>query len=67
MKENLPSPQFCSEVVHEQGESKHKIWVVIGKQKLELPTTFTSLSQGQERVAKKVLEQLRSQSREGAK
>lgn len=56
---SLAAPQFCNEIVtDEKGESKHKVWVVIGKQKYELPTKFNSLSQGQERVAKKVLEQL---------
>ncbi|OCH85385.1 hypothetical protein OBBRIDRAFT_798230 [Obba rivulosa] len=58
----MPTPQFCHEIVKEQAEMKHKVWVVIGKQKLELPVTFSSLSQGQERVAKRVLEQLRSQA-----
>ncbi|KAI0925302.1 hypothetical protein AcV7_005578 [Taiwanofungus camphoratus] len=57
----LPTPQFFHEIVkEEQGESKHKVSVIVGKQKFELPITFSSLSQGQERVAKKVLEQLRS-------
>ncbi|KAJ3537225.1 hypothetical protein NM688_g6720 [Phlebia brevispora] len=60
-KQSLSAPQFCNEVVtDDKGDSKHKVWVIIGKQKYELPIKFNSLSQGQERVAKKVLEQLRS-------
>ncbi|CAL1702719.1 unnamed protein product [Somion occarium] len=59
----LAAPEFRNEIVmNVSGENKHKVWVVIGKQKMELPTTFPSLSQGQEKVAKKVLEQLRSAS-----
>ncbi|KAH9940613.1 hypothetical protein B0H21DRAFT_754394 [Amylocystis lapponica] len=58
----LSNPQFYNELVTEGQETKHKVWVIVGKQRLELPITFSSLSQGQERVAKKVLEQLRSQA-----
>ena len=63
VKENLGTPEFCNEIVtEEKGENKHKVWVIIGKHKHELPIAFDSLSQGQERVAKKVLEQLQKPS-----
>ena len=62
----LSTPQFCNEMVTEGQETRHKVWVIVGKQRLELPITFSSLSQGQERVAKKVLEQLRSQASSAA-
>ncbi|KAI8976408.1 hypothetical protein BD414DRAFT_539383 [Trametes punicea] len=57
----LPTPQFCHEILkgEQAGEPEHKVWVIIGKTKFELPVTFSSLSQGQEKVAKKVLDQLR--------
>ncbi|KAI9059441.1 hypothetical protein FKP32DRAFT_1606126 [Trametes sanguinea] len=57
----MPDPQFHSEIVkgEKAGEPKHNVWVIIGKTKFELPVTFPSLSQGQEKVAKKVLDQLR--------
>ncbi|OBZ72869.1 putative transporter C11D3.18C [Grifola frondosa] len=58
----LPNPQFYNEIVKGEKTPGHKVWVIIGKQKLELSATFPSLSQGQERVAKRVLEQLRAQS-----
>ncbi|KAI0072242.1 hypothetical protein K474DRAFT_1701087 [Panus rudis PR-1116 ss-1] len=59
-KNGLPVPEFHNEIVSGDGENKHKVWVVIGKRKFELQTTFSSLSQGQKKVAEKVLEQLRS-------
>ncbi|KAI0367916.1 hypothetical protein BV20DRAFT_981087 [Pilatotrama ljubarskyi] len=56
----MPTPQFCHEILKGEhaGEPKHKVWVIIGKMKFELPIEFSSLSQGQEKVAKKVLDQL---------
>lgn len=60
----MPAPKFCHEILKGEhaGESQHKVWVIVGKTKFELPITFTSLSQGQEKVAKKVLDQLRQTS-----
>ncbi|CDO68523.1 hypothetical protein BN946_scf184998.g20 [Trametes cinnabarina] len=57
----MPDPEFRSEIVQDgrADEPKHNVWVIIGKTKFELPVTFSSLSQGQEKVAKKVLDQLR--------
>lgn len=58
----ISQPQWCHEIIkgNGTGEPKHKVWVVIGKTKFELPITFPSLSQGQERIAKKVLDQLKA-------
>ncbi|KAI0331545.1 hypothetical protein GY45DRAFT_1369868 [Cubamyces sp. BRFM 1775] len=63
----MPTPQFCHEIVKgEHGaEPKHNVWVIIGKTKFGLPVTFSSLSQGQEKVAKKVLDQLRQTKADG--
>ncbi|OJT06754.1 hypothetical protein TRAPUB_2391 [Trametes pubescens] len=60
----MPTPQFCHEILkgEQAGEPQHKVWVIIGKMKFELPITFASLSQGQEKVAKKVLDQFRQTS-----
>ena len=60
----MPTPKWCHEFSGNtsSGEAKYKVWVVIGKTKYELPMTFTSLHQGQEKVAKKVVEQLKRQA-----
>ncbi|KAI0699512.1 hypothetical protein C8T65DRAFT_697618 [Cerioporus squamosus] len=57
-----PQPEWCHEIIkgNAGAEPKHKVWVVIDKTKYELPITFPSLSQGQERIAKKVLDQLKA-------
>lgn len=56
----LAVPQFRHEIVAEnKGENSHKVWVTIGNKKLEVSATFSSLSQGQEKVARQALEQLR--------
>ena len=62
----MPKPKWCHEISGNtsSGDPKYKVWVVIGKTKYELPMTFTSLNQGQEKVAKKVVEQLKRQSGE---
>ena len=55
-------PEFRNEIVMEtRGENRHKVWVMIGNRKLEVQDTFSSLSQGQENVARKALELLRTQ------
>ena len=63
----MPTPQFCHEIVKDEhgAEPKHNVWVIIGKTKFGLPVTFSSLSQGQEKVAKKVLDQLRQNKADG--
>lgn len=50
-------PDFRSEEV-KPGE--FKVWVVMDRERLELPTTFSSLEVGKERVAKQVLARAKS-------
>ena len=50
-----PKPRWGHEP---DGKGKHKVWVIVEKTKYELPMTFSSLADGQERVAKKVFAQL---------
>ena len=58
----ISQPQWSHEIIkgNGTGEPKHKVWVVIGKTKYELPITFSSLSQGQEKIARKVVDQLKA-------
>ncbi|KAF9005117.1 hypothetical protein BDQ17DRAFT_1471311 [Cyathus striatus] len=56
-RQNIPQPQFHDE---KQGLSKHKVWVVHGAERLELPIAFNSVSEGRERLAKQTLQRLRS-------
>ncbi|KAL5501067.1 hypothetical protein ACEPAH_9454 [Sanghuangporus vaninii] len=61
--ESLSSPEFGSkQVKNERGEEEFKVWIVMGKERLELPVTFTSENEGRQRVAKQVLQRLRSQA-----
>ena len=58
----MPVPKWCHEIApgsSTSGEPKYKVWVVIGKTKFELPVMFKSLSQGQEKIAKKVVDQFK--------
>lgn len=59
----LAVPEFRNEIVTEsRGENRHKVWVMVGNKKLEVSTTFVSLSQGQEKVARQALVQLQEES-----
>ncbi|KAH7922432.1 hypothetical protein BV22DRAFT_1131453 [Leucogyrophana mollusca] len=55
----LAAPQFHHEIV--PGSTSYKVWIIVGKERLELPTTFRSAVEGHERVSKQVLNRLRSQ------
>jgi len=56
---NLPA--FSDTMVkNEDGTSGHKVWVVMGTQRLELPLVFKSADEGKERLAKQVLQRLKS-------
>ena len=58
----MPTPQWGQELSNTNGDvRKHKVWVVIGKMKFEIPVSFSSLSQAQERVAGKVVDQFKAQ------
>jgi len=39
---------------------RYKVWVVLGPERLELPTTYTGIKEGEEKMARKVLRHLRS-------
>jgi hypothetical protein len=65
-KDGSPRHQFHQEVVTDgDGKTGHKVWVIMGMERLELPVTFASLNEGRERVAKQVLGRLRSQGKKG--
>lgn len=61
----MPRPEYSHNIVSEKGRDMYKVWVVLGKEKLELPTLFHSLNEGKQRLAKQVLQRLKSQSRTG--
>ncbi|KAF8583692.1 hypothetical protein K439DRAFT_1661156 [Ramaria rubella] len=67
VKEGLPSPKICHEEVSTEkdgpGDKVFKVWVIMEKERLELPTTFQTLTLGKERVAKSVLGRLRVQTK----
>ncbi len=39
---------------------RYKVWVVLGSERLELPTTYAGVDEGEEKMARKVLRHLRS-------
>jgi hypothetical protein len=45
----------------------YKVWIVMGSEKLELPVTFATVGEGEERVSKQVLNRLRSLEKGKAK
>ncbi|EGN97416.1 hypothetical protein SERLA73DRAFT_75102 [Serpula lacrymans var. lacrymans S7.3] len=60
-KEETRSPQYYNEeIVDEKGTTGYKVWMILGKERFELPTTFKTFDEGRERVAKQVLARLRS-------
>ena len=38
---------------------RYKVWVVLGSERLELPTTYAGINEGEEKMARKVLRHLR--------
>lgn len=40
-----------------------RVWVVLGQQRLELPTTYARIEEGEEKVARKVLHRLCSRDK----
>jgi hypothetical protein len=64
-KDGLPSPEFCYEKLCEvEATRPFKVWIVLGKERLELPTSFPSIDAGNERVARSVLGRLKDQSKQ---
>jgi hypothetical protein len=47
-------------VVAAQVGVRYKVWVVLGSERFELPTTYAGINEGQEKMARKVLRHLRS-------
>ena len=47
----------------QDNEKPFKVWIIMGKERLELPTRFSDLTAGKERVAKSVLGRLKGQSK----
>ena len=66
-RKGLTRPQIHHEVVPagqaNSGGGLYKVWFVMGSERLELPVTFSTLGEGEERVAKQVLNRLRSQAK----
>ena len=61
--QSLSSPEFgAKQVKNNRGEDTYKVWVVMGKERLELPVTFSSENEGRQRVAKQVLQRLKCQA-----
>ncbi|KIK81641.1 hypothetical protein PAXRUDRAFT_832706 [Paxillus rubicundulus Ve08.2h10] len=53
----LGTPAFHEE----KSENKFKVWIIIGKERFDLPTTYRTAEEGRQRVAKQVLARLRQQ------
>ncbi|KIJ67229.1 hypothetical protein HYDPIDRAFT_107958 [Hydnomerulius pinastri MD-312] len=52
-------------MIHEeQSDHMFKVWIIIGKERFELPAVYHSVREGRERIAKQVLARLRSQRNE---
>ncbi|TDL16313.1 hypothetical protein BD410DRAFT_844517 [Rickenella mellea] len=64
-EENVDRPTFFNESVPKAGTTVYKVWVILGKERLELPTAFETVNQGKERLAKQVLLRMRSKTRRG--
>ena len=43
---------------HTQNQGRFHVWIVIGKERFDLPTTYGSAEEGHQRVAKQVLARL---------
>ncbi|KAI0065180.1 hypothetical protein BV25DRAFT_1822296 [Artomyces pyxidatus] len=68
-KASLPTPQFFNSASEgtSDDDKGYKLWIILGNERLELPTTFKLVNDGEERLAKKVLMRLRSKTSESAK
>ncbi|KZO97387.1 hypothetical protein CALVIDRAFT_597685 [Calocera viscosa TUFC12733] len=59
---DLAEPDFRSETVTTEAGVKYRVWLMLGRQKMELKTTFNSVAQGYERLSKVVKERLEGES-----
>ena len=61
---SLSDPEFVSKLTFDDGDqagtSKFKVWVVLGKERLELPISYANEAEGRERAARLVLQRLRA-------
>lgn len=59
-----PRPRFLHASLEEgavdPAAPRYKVWVVLGQERLELPTVYFKVEEGEEKVAKKVLQRLRT-------
>jgi len=58
-----PLPRFFDVLDNSGGPGaavRYKVWVSLGSERLELPTTYTAVCEGEEKLARKVLGHLRS-------
>ena len=62
-----PCPQFFDALLDEKAvvdataNPRYKVWIVLGQERLELPTTYANVEDGEEKLARKVLQRLRAQ------
>ncbi|KDQ07787.1 hypothetical protein BOTBODRAFT_70139 [Botryobasidium botryosum FD-172 SS1] len=61
----IHAPKFHSEEVAKEMGTEHRVWMIMGKERLELPTTFADLYAGRERLSKQVLTRLRTKQKKG--
>jgi hypothetical protein len=59
-----PPPRFF-DALDDPGDAaqvgvRYKVWVELGSERLELPTTYAGINEGEEKMARKVLRHLRS-------
>lgn len=66
-----PCPQFLDEPLDEgltdAAAPRYKVWIVLGQERLELPATYVKIEDGEEKLARKVLQRLRAQDAGKAK
>jgi hypothetical protein len=51
-----PLPQ----IFHEQAADGVRVWIVMGKERLELPTRWKSLAEGEDRLCRQVLKRMQA-------
>ena len=61
-----PCPRF-EESAADTDAPRYKVWIVLGQERLELPTTYVKVEDGEEKLARKVLQRLRAQDADKAK
>lgn len=63
-KNNQVRPQFFKTETGkgDDGSKQYKLWVIMGKEKMELPKAFSSVAEGEERLAKLILKRMHSQA-----